>query len=223
MEELNKFLPPVWSHNNPIDVIGDAGPELYAKTLEVADRDPNSDGLLVILTPQAMTDATATAEKLKAFGHISGKPVLASWMGGNEVAAGEAILNRAGVPTFAYPDTAAMVFTSMHQYNENLRALYETPVPSADPADIESGRAKANALLEKIRKTGRTILTEAESKELMACYGIPTVVTKIAKTEAAAAKLATQIGFPAVLKLYSASISHACDVGWVQVILKDES
>jgi acetyltransferase len=100
MEELNKFLPPVWSHNNPIDVIGDASAELYAKTLEVAGRDPNSDGLLVILTPQAMTDATATAEKLKAFGHIEGKPVLASWMGGDEVAAGEAILNRADIPTF---------------------------------------------------------------------------------------------------------------------------
>ena len=90
-----------------------------------------------------MTDATATAEKLKAFGHIEGKPVLASWMGGDEVAAGEAILNRADIPTFAYPDTAAMVFTSMWQYSENLRALYETPVPSADPADLESGRAKA--------------------------------------------------------------------------------
>ena len=143
MDELNKFLPAVWSHNNPIDVIGDASADLYAKTLEVAGRDPNSDGLLVILTPQAMTDATATAEKLKAFGHIEGKPVLASWMGGDEVAAGEAILNRAGIPTFAYPDTAAMVFTSMWQYSENLRALYETPVPSADPADLESGRAKA--------------------------------------------------------------------------------
>ena len=91
-----------------------------------------------------MTDATATAEKLKAFGHVEGKPVLASWMGGDEVAAGEAILNRADIPTFAYPDTAAMVFTSMWQYSENLRALYETPVPSADPADLESGRAKAD-------------------------------------------------------------------------------
>ncbi|HVV70461.1 MAG TPA: GNAT family N-acetyltransferase, partial [Verrucomicrobiae bacterium] len=175
------------------------------------------------LTPQAMTDATATAEKLKAFGHIGGKPVLASWMGGNEVAAGEAILNRAGIPTFAYPDTAAMVFTAMHQYNENLRALYETPVPSADPADLESGRAKANALIESIRKTGRTILTEAESKDLLGCYGIPTVVTKIAKTEAAAAKLAAQIGFPAVLKLFSETITHKTDVGGVQLNLKDEA
>jgi len=223
MEELNKFLPPVWSHNNPIDVIGDAGPDLYAKTLETAGRDPNSDGLLVILTPQAMTDATATAEKLKAFGHIGGKPVLASWMGGNEVGAGEAILNRAGIPTFAYPDTAAMVFTAMHQYNENLRALYETPVPSADPADVESGRAKAHVLIESIRKTGRTILTEAESKDLLGCYGIPTVVTKIAKTEAAAAKLAAQIGFPAVLKLFSETITHKTDVGGVQLNLKDEA
>ncbi|HEY5911733.1 MAG TPA: bifunctional acetate--CoA ligase family protein/GNAT family N-acetyltransferase [Verrucomicrobiae bacterium] len=222
MDELNKFLPAVWSHNNPIDVIGDAGPDLYAKTLETAGRDPNSDGLLVILTPQAMTDASATAEKLKAFGHISGKPVLASWMGGNEVAAGEAILNRAGVPTFAYPDTAAMVFTAMHQYNENLRALYETPEPSADPADIESGRARAQALVETIRKTGRTILTEAESKDLLGCYGIPTVVTKIAKTEAAAVKMATQIGFPTVLKLYSETITHKTDVGGVQLNLKNE-
>jgi acetyltransferase len=223
MEELNKFLPPVWSHNNPIDVIGDAGADLYAKTLETAGRDPNSDGLLVILTPQAMTDATATAEKLKAFGHIGGKPVLASWMGGNEVAAGEAILNRAGIPTFAYPDTAAKVFTSMYQYNENLRALYETPVPSADPADMESGRAKAQTMLEGIRKTGRTILTEAESKDLLDCYGIPTVVTRVAKTEAAAVKLAAQIGFPVVLKLFSETITHKTDVGGVQLNLKDES
>ena len=223
MDDLNKFLPPVWSHNNPIDVIGDATPELYAKTLEVAGRDPNSDGLLVILTPQAMTDATATAEKLKAFGHVEGKPVLASWMGGGEVAAGEAILNRADIPTFAYPDTAAMVFTSMYQYSENLRALYETPVPSADAADLASGRAKAEALIESVKKNGRTILTEAESKDLLNCYGIPTVVTKIAKTEAQAAKLAKEIGFPSVLKLYSETITHKTDVGGVQLNLKDEA
>ena len=223
MDELNKFLPAVWSHNNPIDVIGDASADLYAKALEIAGRDPNSDGLLVILTPQAMTDATATAERLKAFGHIEGKPVLASWMGGDEVAAGEAILNRADIPTFAYPDTAAMVFTSMWQYSENLRALYETPMPSADPADLESGRAKAAAMIEAIKKTGRTILTEAESKDLLGCYGIPTVITKIAKTEAAAAKVAKEIGFPIVLKLYSETITHKTDVGGVQLNLKDEA
>lgn len=223
MEELNKVLPAVWSHNNPIDVIGDAGPDLYAKTLEIAGRDPNSDGLLVILTPQAMTDATATAEALKAFGHIEGKPVLASWMGGNEVATGEALLNRANIPTFAYPDTAAKVFTTMFRYSENLRALYDTPVPSADPADLASGRAKANALIDHVKQAGRTILTEAESKDLLSYYGIPTVITKIAKTEHEAAKLAKEIGFPSVLKLYSETITHKTDVGGVQLNLKDEA
>jgi acetyltransferase len=223
MDELNKNLPSVWSHNNPIDVIGDASPELYTKALEIAGRDKNSDGLLVILTPQAMTDCTGTAEKLKAFGHIEGKPVLASWMGGNIVAEGEVLLNKADIPTFAYPDTAARAFTFMYQYSENLRALYETPVPSADPADLESGRAKANTLLASVKKSGRTILTEAESKDLLGCYGIPTVITKIAKTEAAAAKTAKEIGFPIVLKLYSETITHKTDVGGVQLNLKDEA
>jgi acetyltransferase len=111
----------------------------------------------------------------------------------------------------------------MWQYSENLRALYETPVPSADPADLESGRAKANTLIESVKKAGRTILTEAESKELLGCYGIPTVITKIAKTEAEAAKLAKEIGFPIVLKLYSETITHKTDVGGVQLNLKDEA
>jgi acetyltransferase len=223
IEELNKILPSAWSHNNPVDVLGDASAETYAKTLEIAGRDPNSDGLLVILTPQAMTDCTGTAEKLKAFGHIEGKPVLASWMGGRDVAAGEQILNNAGIPTFPYPDTAARVFSQMWRYADNLRALYETPVPSADVDDLESGRAKAKALVESIKQSGRTILTEAESKELLGCYGIPTVVTRIAKTEAESVKLAKTIGFPVVLKLYSETITHKTDVGGVQLNLKDEA
>ncbi|MCC6264515.1 MAG: CoA-binding protein, partial [Bryobacterales bacterium] len=116
IEELNKFLPPTWSKGNPIDIIGDAGPERYAKALEVAAKDPHSDGLLVVLTPQAMTDATQTAEHLKPYAKIGDKPVLASWMGGPEVAAGEKILNAAGIPTFPYPDTAARAFVYMWRY-----------------------------------------------------------------------------------------------------------
>jgi acetyltransferase len=222
IEELNKILPSAWSHNNPIDVLGDASAETYAKTLEIAGRDPNSDGLLVILTPQAMTDCTGTAEKLKAFGHVEGKPVLASWMGGKDVAEGEAVLNKAGIPTFPYPDTAARVFSQMWRYADNLRSLYETPVPSADADDLESGRARAKALIEVVKKSGRTILTEAESKDILGCYGIPTVVTKIAKTEVESSKLAKGIGFPVVLKLYSETITHKTDVGGVQLNLKDE-
>jgi len=206
-----------------VDVLGDASAEIYAKTLEIAAKDPNSDGLLVILTPQSMTDCTGTAEKLKPYAKLGDKPVLASWMGGLEIEAGEKILNAAGIPTFPYPDTAARVFASMWRYADNLRALYETPVPSATPDDLESGRAKANVLIESVKKSGRTILTEAESKELLGCYKIPTVVTKIAKTEKEAVDLAKEIGFPIVLKLYSETITHKTDVGGVQLNLKDEA
>ena len=127
MEALNKFLPTVWSHNNPIDVIGDAGPDRYAKSLEVAASDPNSDGLLVILTPQAMTECTKTAEALVPYAHSTGKPVLASWMGGQNVDQGIAILGKAGIPTFEYPDTATRVFTYMWKSAYNLQGIYETP------------------------------------------------------------------------------------------------
>src|SRR5690606_7565653 len=113
MKALDDLLPEHWSHNNPIDILGDAGPELYAKSLEIAGKDPHADGLLVLLTPEAMTGATRTAEALRGFEGFHEKPVLAGWMGGPEVAAGEAILNRANLPTFQLPDTAARMFNYM--------------------------------------------------------------------------------------------------------------
>ena len=82
IESLNRILPPPWSHGNPVDLLGDASPDRYARALEVVAKDPNTDGVLVILTPQAMTDPTQTADKLKAQSTTAGKPVLASWMGG---------------------------------------------------------------------------------------------------------------------------------------------
>ncbi|MCU0538103.1 MAG: CoA-binding protein [Hydrococcus sp. Prado102] len=130
---LDRILPPYWSHSNPIDILGDAEPDRYQKTVEIAASDPNSDGLLVILTPQAMTNPTQTAEQLKSFmekervGLCRDKPIIASWMGGAEILAGEAILNRAKIPTYPYPDSAARAFNYMWQYTYNLRGIYETP------------------------------------------------------------------------------------------------
>ena len=127
IEALNRILPSPWSHSNPVDLLGDANPDRYVKALEVVARDPNTDGLLVILTPQAMIDPTRTADQLKAHCTFADKPVLASWMGGDEVAAGESILHRAGIPAFPYPDTAARAFNLMWRYSQNIRGLYETP------------------------------------------------------------------------------------------------
>lgn len=219
---LNGFLPSAWSHGNPVDILGDAGPDRYAKAVKIAADDPNSDGLLVILTPQAMTDPTATATELKPYAKLPGKPLLACWMGGQDVEAGEDILNNAGIPTYKYPDTAARAFYYMWRYTYNLRALYETPALVSEQSADAAGRAKAEAILNSVKKTGRTILTEFESKELLSAYGIPTVDTRIANTEDMAVKLAGQIGFPVVLKLYSETITHKTDVGGVQLNLRNE-
>jgi acetyltransferase len=214
MQALDQLLPPHWSRNNPVDILGDAAPDRYAKSLEIAAKDPNSDGLLVILTPQAMTDPTQTAEQLKTYAATEGKPVLASWMGGPEVSAGEEILNRVNIPTFAFPDTAARVFHYMWRYTYNLRSLYETPIP---PSEEDGGwnRHRAEEIIEQARKAKRTILTEHESKELLATYNIPTVPTHVAKDEEEAVRLSDQVGYPVVLKLHSETITHKTDVGGV--------
>jgi acetyltransferase len=219
MEAYNAVLPPTWSHNNPVDIIGDASPERYAKALEIAAQDPNSDGMLVILTPQAMTDPTRIAEQLKPLAKQEGKPVLASWMGGVDVAAGEEILNRANIPTFPYPDTAARAFNYMWRYSYNLKGLYETPAMPEDSADWAPDRKQVEDIVSRVRASGRTILTEFESKQVLAAYGIPVAPTFVATDATAAVKAAGQIGFPVVLKLFSETITHKTDVGGVQLNL----
>ncbi len=221
MESLNALLPAHWSHGNPIDILGDAGPERYSKALEIAANDPGSDGLLVILAPQGMTDPAHVAESLKAHASVHGKPVLASWMGGKSVAAGVAILNAANIPTFSYPDTAARAFTYMWKYTYNLRGLYETPVLSDDADSLGPAQLQVKSFLEKIRATGRTMLTEAESKHVIALYGITTVETRLASNGSQAAECADAVGFPVALKLNSESITHKSDVGGVKLNLQN--
>ncbi|BCX10120.1 MAG: GNAT family N-acetyltransferase [Fischerella sp.] len=215
---LNELLPPQWSHNNPIDILGDADPMRYAKALEIVAKDPNSNGLLVILTPQAMTDPTQSAYKVKPLARI-GKPILASWMGDADVEAGAEILNQASIPTFPFPDTAAHVFNYMWRYNYNLRALYETPV-LPEGVDI-SDRTIAKTIIQTAREAGRTLLTEVESKQILAAYGIPTVTTQVATSAAEAVRLAEEIGYPVVLKVYSETITHKTDVDGVHLNLRD--
>jgi acetyltransferase len=219
LNQLNQLLPPHWSHSNPIDVLGDALPERFAKALDIAANDPNTDGLLAITCPQGMAEPTQTAERLKAYAKSTGKPVLASWMGGPEVAAGVDILNRAGIPTFPFPDTAARIFDYMWRYSYNLRGLYETPVLPSEDDDLD--RTAADTIVQHARRAGRTILTEVESKELLATYGISTVPTKPAYSGEEAVQTAEEFGYPVVLKLLSETITHKTDVGGVQLNLRD--
>ncbi|MBW4666607.1 MAG: bifunctional acetate--CoA ligase family protein/GNAT family N-acetyltransferase [Cyanomargarita calcarea GSE-NOS-MK-12-04C] len=216
-DALHQILPANGNHSNPIDLLGDADPNRYAQALDIAAKDPNSDGLLVILTPQAMTDPTQTARLLKPYAKI-GKPAIASWMGDADVNAGAEILNQASIPTFPFPDTAARVFNYMWRYSYNLRGLYETPVLANQEVDI-SNRTLVETIIQKARQVGRSLLTEVESKEVLAAYGIPTVETLLATTVEEAVQQADRIGYPVVIKVYSHTITHKTDVGGVHLNL----
>jgi acetyltransferase len=217
VEALNQVLPKHWSHGNPIDIIGDAGPERYAKVLKIAAKEPNSNGLLVILTPQNVTNPTATAQIVRESIPGKNKPVLASWMGGTEVAEGKTILNQMNIPTFSYPDTATRVFAYMWRYTENLQGLYETPTL----AESTPNRQRFGQIIEVARQAQRTLLSEVESKQLLTAYDIASVETRLATSEAEAIKWAAEIGYPVVLKLHSETITHKTEVGGVQLNLYD--
>lgn len=217
--QLDAVLPSAWSHGNPIDVLGDANPARYTTALALAAADPASDGLLVILTPQDMTDPTGTAHALTKYARVAGKPVLASWMGGGQVAEGIEVLNAAGIPSFAFPDNAARAFCQMWQYARNLRGLYETPLARSDG---DTRPAEALAVINAALAEGRTLLDEYESKNLLASYGIPTVATRAARERSEAVEAARQLGFPVAVKVWSRTITHKTDVGGVRLDLKDE-
>ncbi len=192
------------------------------KACEIALRDPNSDGLLAVLAPQGMTDPARIAEGLKSHARVHGKPILASWMGGKLVAQGTAILNQAGIPTFSYPDTAARAFSYMWRYTYNLRGIYETPSLAEEVDENNRSCAETQEFLDGIRRTGRTVLTELESKHLLNFYKLPTVETRLARSAAEAALIARSVGFPVVMKLHSETVTHKTDVGGVKLNLPNE-
>ncbi len=164
-----------------------------------------------------MTDPTKTADCLRTYAK-SGKPILASWMGGNGVAAGVSILNQAGIPTFSYPDMAAHVFVYMWRYTYNLRGLYETPAP-AGQEEYNTRYIHASRVIHQAHKTDRALLTEYESKQLLSVYDIPTVETRLATNETEAVQQANEIGYPVVVKLHSEILTHKTDVGGVKLNL----
>lgn len=218
MDALNKLLPAPWSRNNPVDILGDASAEIYSKAIEIAAKDPHSDGILVILTPQDMTDSTGTAEKLTPFAHLD-KPILASWMGADSVKQGEVILSQNGIPTFEFPDMACKTFANMWKYTDNLNGIYEVPLDVQTNAACPIKHKALIQIIEQARLENRTILDEVESKQVLEAYDIPCVPTRVAKSAEEAAELAKDMGFPIVLKVYSRTITHKTDVGGVKLNL----
>ena len=200
MAALNGVLPPVWSHANPVDIIGDATPDRYRKAVDICLQDPAVDGAIVILTPQAMTEPTRVAQAVIESAASSEKPILTSWMGGNQVAPARQLFNEARIPDFGTLENAVDAFSYLATYNRNQRLLLQTPERLSggrEPPDVEGARLIIEGVLTEQRK----VLTEPESIALLGAFQIPTVRNGIARSPEEALVLATSIGFPVALKI----------------------
>lgn len=219
MQQLDAILPPHWSHNNPVDVLGDAGAEKYLEAVRVCNADDQVDATLVILTPQEVTDPSAIAEALATI--ETPKPVFACWMGEAQVKEGREILERSKIPNYLYPESAVDVFLKMYRYSKNLELFYETPPNVPEKLDFE--KPAARKLLQNIISSGRYQLTEVEAKELLNYYDIPTPPGEVHTSAKTAAAYAKEIGFPVAMKIASPDIAHKTDVGGIQLHINSEA
>lgn len=221
MKKLDEELPPFWSHGNPVDVIGDATPERFAKATEIVLEDSNVDAVLVILTPQAMTDPTKTAEAVASLAEHTAKPIMAAWLGGKSMREGMQIFNEKNIAVYQTPEQAIRAYMTLVRYSRNLEILFQTPKDI--PVSFEIDRNKVRQEFEKMHFTKEEILSEDISKKLIAAYGIPTTQPQAARSALEAADIANKIGYPVVIKILSPDISHKSDVGGVVLNIKDEN
>lgn len=212
---LDAVLPATWSHGNPLDIIGDANAERYRAAVDACLKDPAVDGVLTMLTPQAMTRPTEVAEAVIEVAKTSSKPVLTCWMGEAQVHEGRRRFKQAGIPFFTTPEPAVEVFSFLSAFYENQRQLMQVPGPLSQQAepDVEGARL----IVESALAHGRHLLSEVESKALLSAFRIPVAQTLIARDPTEAMLLAQQIGFPVAMKINSPDITHKSDVNGVRL------
>jgi acetyltransferase len=207
----------------PIDVGGDADAERYARAAALAAGDPNTDGLVLILTPQATMGPVAAAEWVSRLA-AGGKPLLACWMWGASTPASLRILHRAGIPTFACPDEALRACGRLWRHGENLDGLYEFG-PLTGLGEPTPDRGWAEALVVAARRSGRTVLTEAEAVHLLESFSLPTIEARVASREAEAVEQADAVGYPVVLEVLAengggSNCLHAADAAAVRHVYR---
>jgi acetyltransferase len=217
-QALDAVLPPTWSHGNPVDIIGDAPPERYLQTLQLLLQDPQADAILFIHAPSAIVPSTDIANAILPVARTASRTILACWLGGDSVAQARYSLAAAGLPSFDTPEAAVAGFMQMVQYRRNQQLLME--VPPSLPAQFAPDRDGARAILQAALASRRSMLAEADSKALLAAYGIPVVDTRVAATAEDTVRLASAIGYPVALKIVSPDITHKSDVGGVALDLE---
>ncbi len=220
LTELRESLPPSSAINNPVDVLGDAPTKRITKAIEIIIKDNNVDALLVIITPQSMTNPTAIAKGIVNIAATTKKLILCAFLGGERMREGIKILSDNAIPVYTTPEEAVTAFMILVEYSRNLQSLYETPKDI--PVEFSIDRNKIRDEFNNLIKDHKTILPEHTSKKILKSYGIPVTETEIATTEEEALKIAKKIGYPVVLKIYSPHITHKTDVGGVELNLSNE-
>lgn len=215
LERLNEALPPTWSHGNPIDILGDADPARYGAATRSALADPNVDGVLVMLTPQAMTHPTECADAVIDASQGSDKPLLACWLGERQVREGRARLLAAGLPTFLRPENSVEAFAHLAIYQKNQVLLRQVPGPLAQGSEPDI--AGARLIIEGALAERRSLLTGLETRAVLRAFGIPVMPAIEAHSANEALIAAESLGFPVALKISSPTITHKSDVSGVRL------
>ncbi|MDO8341022.1 MAG: acetate--CoA ligase family protein, partial [Candidatus Woesebacteria bacterium] len=217
LTRLNELLPANWSKANPLDILGDADPTRYGLALQACIDDDNVDGVLAILTPQAMTDPTQAARTVIEIARHSDKPLVTCWMGEEQVGEARKLFRGAAIPTFRTPEPAVDLFSHVSNYYRNRQLLMQTPASISEqaPPRLESARL----VIETALMEGRKVLSEMESKAILSAFRIPIAQTMVARSASEAMVLAEELGLPVVMKIDSPQIAHKSDCGGVRLNL----
>ncbi|OJW49780.1 MAG: GNAT family N-acetyltransferase [Candidatus Accumulibacter sp. 66-26] len=214
-QSLNTALPPTWSHSNPIDIGGDATPERYRDAILAVAQDEDVDGMLVMLSPQAMTQPMAVAQAVIDVSDQTSKPILTCWMGEEQVLEARLAMENASIPAFRMPETAVELYYHISTYYRNQKLLLQTPEPSSTTTRPETEGAKM--LIEAVLQERRKVLSEMESKAILRAFRVPVAQTMVARTPTEALLLAEQLGFPIAMKVDSPDLIHKSDAGGVRL------
>ena len=212
MRTMDGNLPPFWSHGNPLDILGDADVKRFELAVRTCIADPNVDGLLVIYTPQGTTQPTLIAETVSKIAADRRKPMLTVWMGEDSVREARDIFHKNDIPTYPTPEEAVKTYMYMYRYRRNLDLLYQTPEEL--PVDFSPPKSHLKVIVRKAAKE-RTALTQAELDRFLDAYDIPRAEGELAKSVEQATMIASEIGYPVVLKIASQDLLHKTDVGGV--------
>lgn len=213
---LREKLPPAASFNNPIDVLGDATAERYEFALETVLGSEDVASALVILTPQAMTQPEAVANAILEVKKIFPKKIIiTAFLGGDLVDEAIKLLEKSKIPNYPFPERAVSSLSAMVRYSDYLNAVIKRRMPR-----LKADRDKVASIFKRVKRDKRVNLLASEAMEVVAAYGIPTPMMRLATTREEAVSIAEEIGYPVVLKVESPQILHKTDIGGVKLNLR---